>query len=217
MAVTGGNAQTMQQIWAQAVDQVKKEIIAPTLWRAVERTVAVAWEDNTFVIGLASADGQLAGTLHAGEYRSAIERILRGITRNNDLQLRVLEGTNYADWEHTKARDAAGLAQRQQVSQRQYREAAAYASWDEVYDQVSRLWASTELRALASGRARYMDQALGLLEKALETLYPLGAAFDEQNERGLTRVLERIASMTNSDAAVVGYLLLQRRQKKGSS
>ena len=218
MANVGGSTpQVMQQVWAQAVDRVKQEIIAPSLWRALERTIPVAWEDNTFVVGLVSAEGHLASQMNAGENRGAIERRLRTLTSNNDLNFRVIEGTAYSDWEYAKARDAAALAQRQQATQRRQQEAGVAGSWDEVHDRVSRLWAGSEYRSLASGKARYIDQAFAILEQAMDTLYPADGKTNEQTERGLSRVIERIASTTSSDATLIALLLFERRRGKGGA
>lgn len=212
MAAAGGSGGDLQQVWAQAVDRVKSEVIAPSLWRALERTIPVTREGDVFAVGLAPGEGQYAGTMNTGEYRAAIERILRAITGDNALTFRLIEGTSVADWEYTKARDAAAVAQRQQAAQKRVVESKAFGSWDEIYDQVSRLWANAEFRALASGKGRYLDQALAMIEKALASLVPAGDGKRiEQTERGLSRVIERVASMTGSDATLIAYLLEQRR------
>jgi hypothetical protein len=214
----GGSAEPnaqIQQLWSQTVERVKREVMAPSLWRALERTVPVIIENNTLAVGFAAGDGQLAGTLNSGDYRSAVERALRAVSGNNSLNVRIIEGTALSDWEYAKARDAAAVQQRQQAAQRRYVEAAAFNSWDEIYDQVSRLWANSEYRALASGKARFLDQALGLVQKALDSLAPSGSGTDEQTERGLSRVIERVASYTSSDASLVAYLLLQRQGGSG--
>lgn len=217
MAGESGDAQAMQQLWARAVDRVKRDVIAPSLWRALERTVAVAWEDNSFVVGLAPADGAFAGQMNSGEYRGLIERTLRMLAGNNGLNFRLIEGTEYSDWQFAKVRDAAAQQQQQQAAQRKYQESTAYATWDEVHDQMSRLWASAEYRSLASGKARYLDQALTLAVKAMDALLPEGKPVDEQAERGVSRVIERIASMAGTDATLVGFLLFERRRTGGGS
>jgi len=216
MAAAGGTPPSpqmqaaMQQLWTQTVDRVKRDVISPSLWRALERTLPVVFEDNVFAVGLQAGDGQLAGTMNTGEYKSAIERAMRAITGDNALTFRVIEGTSYADWEYAKARDAAAASQQRQATQKRTVEAAGFASWDEIYDQVSRLWANSEYRALASGKARFIELALAHVQKAMETLMPEGGKTNEQTERGLSRVIERIASMTGSDATLVACLLFQR-------
>ena len=204
----------LDAIWVQAVDRIKHTIISPALWRAVEKTVPVVWEDNTFVIGLASIDGQLSGTLNTRDNLLAIERVLREITQNNDIRVRMVDGTHIEDWESAKLRDAATLANRQQVSQKRNSESASFASWEAVYDQISRLWANFEYRSLATGRGRYIDAALELVATAMDSgLYPTEGKVDEPTERGLNRILDRIGSTSNSDPALLAYLLFQRRRK----
>jgi hypothetical protein len=202
------------EIWAQAVDRVKHTVISPALWRAVEKTVAVTWEDNTFVIGLATVDGQLSGTLNTRDHLLAIERALREITKDNELRVRLVDGTHIEDWEAAKLRDAATIANRQQATQKRTTETASFASWEAVYDQVSRLWANSEYRSLASGRGRYIDAALALVINAMDSgLYPAEGKAEEPTERGLNRLIDRIGSISNSDPALIAYLLFQRRQK----
>ncbi|MES2462733.1 MAG: hypothetical protein V4671_19300 [Armatimonadota bacterium] len=202
------------EIWVQAVDRIKHTIIAPALWRAVEKTVPVIWEDNTFVIGIASVDGQLSGTLNTRDNLLAIERVLREITKSEELRVRLVDGTHVEDWEAAKLRDAATLANRQQATQKRTTESASFSSWEAIYDQVSRLWANSEYRSLASGRGRYIDAALQLVVTAMDSgLYPAEGKADEPTERGLNRLLDRIGSMANADPTLIAYLLFQRRQK----
>ncbi len=206
-----------QAVWAQAVDRVKQTVIAPSLWRALEKTVAVVWEGNNFVIGFGGTDGQLAGQLNTRDYRLAIERAIRDLTGGAADTVRVIEGTEISDWEFVKTRDAAAAVARTQTAERQQRQTTSFGNWDEVYDQVSRLWASSEFRALPTGRARYIDAALTLVQKAMDAgLYPAdGTPSNELLERGLSRVIERIANQSNSDPVVVAYFLFQRRRSAG--
>ena len=212
---SGANPSVRAQVWANAVDRVKHTIISPGLWRALERVIPVAWENGIFVIGLAPSDGQLGSLLKSRDNQLAIERALREASGVADLQMRLIDGTHYEDWDSAKLRDAAAHAQRTQAGQKQIVATATLTSWDAVYDQVSRLWAGFEYRSLWTGRGRYLDTALGIVEQAMDGgLYPAEGKADEQAERALSRVLERIASMTGSDAAVVALLLFQRRRAR---
>ena len=213
-APTGADAEKMRGLWATTSDQVKKVAFSPTLYRALDITVAVAWEDNFFIIGYpAGSEGQLASILNTGENSAVIERTLQNASGDRGLRLRIIEGTAYTDWEHTKSRDAAALASRQQSIQKRTVESSTAGSWDEVYDQVSRLWANAEYRALPTGRGRYFDNAMTIVLDAMANgLYPAEGKADEVVERSLSRVIERIASMTSSDAAFIAYLLFERRK-----
>jgi hypothetical protein len=46
----------------------------------------------------------------------------------------------------------------------------------------------------------------------METMYPTEGKAEEPVERGLSRIVERIASMTGADAALIAYLLFERRK-----
>jgi hypothetical protein len=211
-APTGAAAKAIQDLWALTVAGVKQEATQPALFRALEQSIPVTQEDGQFVIGFGGTDAQIGSVLRTGQYQLQIERVLRRVAGDATLKLRVIEGTTYGDWEHTKLRDAASQNRIQQTAQKQVAEAASFGTWDDLYDQVSRLWATAENRTLVIGRGRYLDNALTLVLTAMEKLYPKEGKADELAERGLSRVLDRVASMTNSDPAVVAYLLLQRRK-----
>ena len=214
-ARTGAAAEEMKAMWAQAVDAGKRNVSSPSLYRALEKTFPIAWENDFFVIGLGGVDGLVGGQLNTGEYQQMLERVLQGLTQNPRLKFRVIEGNEYSDWEYTQARDAAALASRQQSMQKQVVVSASFGSWDEIYEQISRLWAGSENRSLPTGRARFLEAAFDLTLKAMDALYPApGQPVPEATERGLSRIVERIASMSNSDAAVIAFLLFQYRKGK---
>jgi hypothetical protein len=213
---TPSNEQTaaMQAMWDRAVAETKRQATSPALFRALERTVPVAWEDDTFVIGFNTMDGQMGAQLNTSQNQLLMERVLRTLTGSQNLKLRVVEGTQYTDWLHAKQRDMAAEASRVQFVQKKVAETNAFGSWDDIHDRVSRLWATAEHRNLATGRGRYIDQSLELLSTAMDTLYPEGEKAPEPVERGLARVIERIATNTNSDPAAIAYFLFERRKAK---
>lgn len=212
-APTAAEAAAMRDAWDKAVNETKRQATSPALFRALERTVALAWEDGFFVVGFPAMDGQQAAQLNTGQNQLLIERVLRSMTNTPDLRFRVVEGTSYTDWQHARQRDLAAETNRVQQVQKKAAEATGYGSWDDVYDRVSRLWANMEFRNIATGRGRYIAQALDLVSEAMDALYPTDEKVPEPIERGLSRVLERVASMTSSDPAVIAYLLFERRKK----
>jgi hypothetical protein len=211
-APTGAAAEKIRQVWAATVDRVKQQVTATPLYRALEKAVPVAWEDGSFAVGLGPTDGQHLRVLNTSDYQAAIERALQQMSGEADIRFRVIEGTHYSDWEYAKKRDAAARANQTATFQKQTAVDTAFSTWDDVYDRVSRLWANYEHRNIATGRGRYLDEALGMVLEAMEALYPAEGKGDDLTERGLSRVIERVAGMTNSDPAVVGYLLFLRRK-----
>lgn len=205
--------QRLNELWTRVVDRVKMALIAPTVWRALERTVPVVWEGDTFVVGFRSGDS-VSGQLGAFETRLAIEKAVRDVTGTESVSYRLIEGDTLADWEYVKARDQAAATGQQQAIVRTQKETVSAGTWDEVYERIARLWTAAQFRGQAAGRARFLHSALDVLEEATTRFYPDAATKpDDAQERGLSRVIERIASYTTTDAAVVGVLLFDRLKK----
>lgn len=205
--------QRLQELWARVVDRVKMALIAPSVWRALERTVPVVWEGDTFVVGFRAGDavsGQLAGY----ETRLAIEKAVRDVTGTETVTYRLIEGDTLSDWEYVKARDQAAVSGQQQAIARTQKETVSAGTWDEVYERIARLWTAAQFRGQAAGRARFLHSALDVLAEATVRFYPDAVTKpDDAQERGLSRVIERIASYTTSDASVIGVLLFDRLKK----
>jgi hypothetical protein len=209
---TGAAAEKMQQLWAVTVDRVKQQVVSTSLYRALEKAVPIAWEEGSFVVGLGTMDGQHSGVLNTSDYQTAIERALQNLSGQSGLRFRVIEGTHYSDWEYAKKRDAAARANQAASFQKQVAVDTAFSNWDDVYERVSRLWATYEHRNIATGRGRYLDEAVGMVVEAMETLYPAEGKGDDLTERGLSRVIERVAMLVQADVPLVSYLIFQRHK-----
>ena len=207
------DAQTTLQTWRKAAEQAKRGVNSMPFYRALDASVPIAWEDDLFAVGMPPVEGQISAAINSKEYQNVIERALRDVTGSPDIKFRLIEGTTYKDWQYAQQRDASVVTGIAQNAQRQTTETAAFASWEEIYERVSRLWSTTDNRSLAIGRGRYMTAAFEIVEEAVTRLYPAdGGKPDDLNERGLSRVLERVGSYTNTDPAVLAYLLLQRKK-----
>lgn len=205
--------QRLQELWSTVVDRVKMALIAPSVWRALERTVPVVWEGDTFVVGFRAGDS-VSGQLGAFETRLAIEKAVRDVTGQESVTYRLIEGDTMADWEYVKARDSAAASGQQQAVVRTQRETASAGTWDEVYERIARLWTAAQFRGQAAGRARFVHSALDVLEEAANRFYPDATIKpDDVQDRGMSRVIERIASYTSSDATVIGLMLFDRLKK----
>lgn len=206
----------LTELWNRVVERVKQALIAPSVWRALEQTVPVIWEGDTFVVGFNAGDG-VSGQLAGYETRVAIEKAVRDATGDQNVVYRLIEGNTLEDWEHTKARDAAAVAGQRQTVVRAQVESTTHGTWDEVYDRIARLWTAAEFRGQVTGRARFLSSAMELVEEATRRIYPeITEKAIELQERGLSRVLERVASYTTTDPALLGVLLMERLQKPGA-
>lgn len=199
--------------WIRVVEMAKQATLAPTLFRALDRAIPLAWENGQFVVGMDSHDGMLLSALQSGEYQLKIEQALRIVCADSAIKFRVVEGTTLDAWESAKIRDAAAL----KIAEQQAAKLATATvnlgnatSWDELYDQVSRLWQETEYRTMPTGKGRFLNGAFAIIEQGLETL----GEPNEQTERLFARTIERLASLTATDATVLAYLLFERRRTK---
>jgi hypothetical protein len=205
------NKEVIQNVWTQTVSEAKRVIVATNLWRALEKTVPVTWEDNIFVVGIEGVEGIHMAAIQSREHQMQIENVLRQISGNATVRFRLIEGNTLEDWEYAKARDAAVVAAAQQTIQRQAAESTSFGSWADIYEQVGGLWSRLPNRSFATSKAAFIEQALDILVEASGKLYPNRATEpNELGERGLSRVLERVGSYTGTDAVLIGYLLLQR-------
>lgn len=205
----------MWSVWTKVVEMAKQAAVAPAMYRALDASVPVVWEDNNFAIGINSTDGLLTGTIKSQEAQTKIEQALRHVTSNRELRLRVLDSPTLEAWNSVKAGEAA-LARMQQEQQERLMASpsstADAATWDDIYDQLNRLWSGYEFRTLASGKGRYLQEAFLIVDEALDKL---GSASGEQNERAFSRTLERIGAMVGSEPALLSYLLHERRRLAG--
>ena len=205
----------MKTVWTKVVEMAKQAAVAPAMYRALDATVPVAWEENNFAIGIDTTDGLLSGTIKSNDSQLKIEQALRHITGNRELRLRILDSPTMQAWESVKAGEIALLKMQQQQQDRMNANptaAADTATWDDVYDTLNRLWSSYEYRTMASGKGRYLQEALGIVDEAMDKL---GSTAGEQSERAFSRTLERLGAMTGSDPALLGYLLAERRRLAG--
>ena len=205
----------MWSVWTKVVEMAKQATVAPAMYRALDSTVPIAWEGNNFAIGLNSTDGLLSGTLKSNDSQLKIEQALRHVSGNRELKLRVLDSPSIEAWNALKAGEAALLRMQQQQQERvaaNPSHAADTATWDDVYEQLNRLWSSYEYRTMPSGKGRYLVEALTIVDEAMDKL---GGTGGEQNERSFARTLERLGAMMGSDPALIGYLLNERRRLAG--
>lgn len=199
-------------IWAKTAEAARQVMTAPAVYRALERAVPVAWEDGVLAVGFGHGDGAHAGTLNTADYALKIEQLLRQATGVAGARVRVIDGTTPADWEAAKHRDAVLDQRRVAATQKKAIDPAAASSWEAIADQISQLWTDAPFRTMPSGKGRFLQTVLEMIDQAMESLGPV----NEGNERAFSRVLERIGGMTGADPAVLAYLLYERRRQRGA-
>ena len=204
----------IQAIWAQTVTEVKQATTAMNLWRALEKTVAITFENGTLVVGIEGVEGMYMAAIQSKDHQLKIENILREITNDPTMNFRLIEGSSLSDWDYAKALDKETTQQQQQVFERQTATSLNFGSWEDIYEQAGRLWAGAPNRSQAMGRGRFLESALQLLSEAIDKVYPtFDTTQEEMSERGLSRVIERIGSYTSTDPVIIAALLIAKRKK----
>jgi hypothetical protein len=205
---------SIENIWAATVEESKQTITAVNLWRALEKTVVITLENGVLVVGVEGLDGMYMSAIQSREHQMNIENILRKITNDSTMKLRVIEGASLSDWAYAKALDAETVQQQQKTFQKQTSESSSFGSWEDIYEQVGRLWANAPSRSLSTGKGRFLDASLTLISEAIDKIYPtFDTKQEDLSERGLSRVIERLGNYTSTDPVVVMFLLLAKRKK----
>src|SRR5690349_3305811 len=95
----------MKLLWANCVERLKDRINNRSFWEAIERCQPITIESDFLILGLDTADFNLATHLQQVSNMHAIQQVVQELF-NQPLQIRLIEGTTLQDWEVTKERDA---------------------------------------------------------------------------------------------------------------
>lgn len=196
--------------WHQVTELVKQRLVMPALWRAMERGRAIVLEGDDFVVGFEVTDAMDSHLLQEARYRMAIEQALESIA-GRKVGLRVITGTALEDWRQIQE------IERETARLRQARPAAPTATdantWESLADSFTRQYSATTNRQYPSMQARFLDQCVEEIAKAYPSLMGDKEEPDDPDLRAYGRVLDRVADRTSVPASLVGYLVLQRRQR----
>jgi len=201
------SAASLPILWANCVNQLKDRVNNRSFWEALEHTRAITIENGTLVLGLEPEEYTHASVITQVSLLHIVHEVVRQLF-GQPLKVRIIEGLGLADWEAAKTQDAS-IAAMKVAAPAARPAAAAGTGWDAVTERLSSLYAEAPFRALPQGKARYANEALYLLVDAMDTLYQDGA--DEQTERSLARILDRIANSSEIPAAVLAFELERLR------
>jgi hypothetical protein len=129
-----------------------------------------------------------------------------GSLLNGPVALRVIDGTEQADWEVEKRRDAEKQRLNEQSLNKMRAELQSKVSWDAVFEQLSRKYAAVPNKSLPQNRARFFEEAVALLAEARQGQ----ATWDDLGERNFARCLERLSQYADVPSTIVASLVLQK-------
>lgn len=199
----------LKPLWDKVADQVKQKVIHPTLWRSLELAVPVITDGDQFVIGFPATQYHMSGNLTTAQHRTAIEGALREFT-GRSYRIRVMDGTTLQDWQSVLDREKSALDQHLAQQAKLDAELAVTHSWDGLYEQASRMYASTPARQFPQVRAIYIEKMIAEISDAIDELMD-PAKPNDLAERSLARIIDRVGTLTETPGAVIGMELRKYR------
>ena len=202
------NTASLSTLWAQCVNLLKDRVSNRSFWEAIELTHAVTIENDTLIIGLDALNFNRSSHITQASTLSTVAEVVSEVF-GQPLQVRLIEGTTLAEWEAYKAHLARVSAMQKQTNTRKIVETNQKNTWDTLAERVAHMYTETPHRSLPQFKARYVTEALYLLVGAMDDLY--SDEPDELTERGLAKVIDRIARAAEIPATTVAYELERLR------
>jgi len=193
------------QVWNEALPTVRAGVTGVGVWAALNSSVPVALEDGTFVLGLASKDGELSGHLRMVQTKKLIETEVSKRV-GTPVQARIIDGTTQADWERAKRKDAEGRRLQEIADSKARAEIASRSNWEGIYEQLSRKFAAMPNKSMPQSRAKFFIESVEMVAEARK----VQANRDDLNERNFARCLERIAQYTEIPSGLVAKAVLEK-------
>ncbi|RYG33010.1 hypothetical protein EON81_19265 [bacterium] len=192
-------------VWTQALPKVMDNVTGRGVWAALNAARPIALEEGVLVLGLPLKDGELAGHLRLPNHSRVIEHI-SGQIAGQQLRVRIIDGTTPEDYEIFKRREAERRRLQEAGMERLRKEKLAKTSWDSVFEDLSRRYASLSNKSLPQTRGRFFDEAVELVAEARRNQ----ETFDETGERSFARCLERVSQYTDVPSPIVAVEVLRR-------
>ena len=199
------------QAWLQAAEKVKDQVIAPTLYRAVELGVGITLDGDYFVLGFSSADMPMASHLRSSQNAATIEKCISEVLKTK-VRLRIVEGTTLEDYENYKKQLAAREASDTTISARREQERVVQVAWEEVGEQITRAYARLHLRQLPQSKAQIMKYAFEVINEAVNR-FNYDENSDEIHKRSLARVFEKFATVVEIPGSLLAYEFFKLREE----
>lgn len=193
------------EVWKEALPVVKNGVTGMGVWAALNAARPIAMEEGAFIVGLEARDLELAGHLRLPATRNLIEQTMTRLL-SQPVTLRVIDGPTYADWETTKRRDAEAKRLQEQAVAKARAQVEARSSWETVYEQLGRLYASIPNKSLPQNRAKFYQQGIDVVVEARRE----NSQNDELSERNFARCLERLSQYSEIPSAIVAMHVLQK-------
>jgi hypothetical protein len=219
-------------LWHDVVVEIKKRIMQPSFWQAVEAVIPITVDNGTLVVGLPVAAGYYSSHLTGNENKNRIERIIEDMVGYR-LTFRLIEGTEESDWEDVKRREHAALNAQQAFRSRlnagapsstgtaggasaatgvAAAPARAALTWEGLQERIYAMYSRAQGHHLPQGRAQYLLQIIPIIAEQSQKLNEAAPHDTDRNERALARILEKVAGLVEAPSVTVALELMRYQQ-----
>ncbi len=193
------------EVWSEALPTIRNGLTGVGIWNALNLAKPIALEEGAFVLGLPHSETELSGHLRLPMTRRLIE-VTMAEALGSPVNLRVIDGTEYADWELEKRKDLEKRRLNEQLMARERAELTARASWEQIYEQLGRKFAAVTNKSLPQNKARFYEEAVAMLADARRGQ----KSWDDLSERNFARCIERLAQYSDVPSTLVAALVLEK-------
>jgi hypothetical protein len=207
---------TPEKIWKEATDVVllRSDRFGP-LNQAMQATLPIGLDGELLVLTIPGSERHLAGHMETAANHNAILNAL-SLVYGQPVEFRLIDGSTLEDWEALKAAEsrarAAAAARTQErhappsMSAAPTGRGGADSAWDEFVQRLHRQYQELNKRQFPQVKARFLRETLRGLVNLEEGQKFEPEADEDQIERGVARVIERIAAISDLPAVMVAML-----------
>lgn len=203
----------LDEFWQRAMSAIKGRIIQPTMWRAIEQMKPLVIEDDTLILGLTTGLAYHASHLTSADRRNAVENVLSEMMGKRT-SFRIIEGDTLEEWELTKVRDQAARSTDLVKRQAKDRGRALEESWEDVSDEIYRVYSRIQLKQLPQNRAAFYKAALPLVNEARQKLMTGENGTEEASQRAYARTIEKVATLSDLPPTLVALELQKLAERE---
>lgn len=230
------NAETasLDEVWTQVFDIVRREIDVATVWLAMQSVKPLTIDGSFFVATLPPEMQFLGINLQSGEASLAIEDALQQVL-GRVLAFRLIDGQTVADWQREKLRSGAApppapepgpsapppapkpsLPDGDAAPRAARPDREVFPTWEKLNERLVQGHKTAPLMKYPQGQARYILTCVAMISDTMDLLMPgPGQPRDEMQERTLAKTIERLGSVVNLDPLFLGMELVRYRQAEG--
>ena len=201
----------VESIWNEVSENVKDEVINPSVFNALEHAVPIDLQGSTFILGFAAQDTPLIGYITSASTLPLINRCLSE-NMKMPIELLVVEGTSLEEYlAHKKlmseAKKTIDTAQAARNERRKIEN-----MWEEVGEKCIRTFTAMENKGYSINKAMYLKDAFKLInDMCIKINYEYKK--EPMHDRCLSRVFDRLETAIELPSGILAFLFFQAKEK----